>query len=953
MKRPRSSIVSSKVAMLLLLVFIVVIGTATFIEEAYDTTTTRLLVYDALWFEFLMLILVIFYVLMVFQKNLWSTEKIPQLIFHLSFAFLFLGGGVSRYFGYEANMYIQENEAVNQIFTTKPYLQLRVKGNEIDYISEEPLYFSQIAKNDFQLEFTVNTSETLYVAYKNYTSKASEFFERLGTPEEKIDYRSRNPGEDGPDALEISVTYKDQIHDVIIFYDQTRYVQQFRSFDLDGLELEIAYGPKPVVLPFSLQLLDFTLSKYPGTNIPSASESKVLVIDNRENMKREYLIAKNKVLDYDGYRFFQTSYDDNETATILTVNYDYYGTRITYFGYGLMIVGALLILFFKRSHFSQLDVRIREVRKRRKSLYVSIFLLIGIHGMAFSQNNIQKPVNAAHADLFGHLIVQTYEGRFTSVHSLAVDVIHKITGKDNFHFEGKGNMDAMHMFLDWHLDPEYWKQQELIVVREKALRELLGVEGKHAPFSAFFDEKNNFKLADLAQRSYQKKAASRTTFDREVLKVTERVNIFNMAINGTLLKLFPDRSSENNRWLSWNEPLAYYVISDVIVKRDPNLGIQEYTFNNILKRYFVSTSIACALNDYSVPEDLIRYIDEIQQQLSPPGLLPSKKKIEWEVVYNKTKVFDSLKYMYAFLGVGLLLISFIRILKARESRKLKLVSGLYIGLILVAFLYQTFGMALRWYIGGHAPWSNGYEVLLLVAWGGMIAGFSVIRYSKITLAATALLAFLILMTAGHSYYDPQLTNLNPVLKSFWLIIHVAIITIGYGFLTLSFILGLITLLIHIFRRQKKHELFTLVIEELTLINEKLVTVGMLLTAIGTFIGCIWANESWGSYWAWNAKQVWSLIIVLIYGVVLHFKYIPKLGSNLAFNIGAILSFSSVLMTFIGVNYYFTKGLHSYASDDPPIFPIWAWISILILVVLIVTAVIRSNYGSRTENFTFK
>ena len=233
-----------------------------------------------------------------------------------------------------------------------------------------------------------------------------------------------------------------------------------------------------------------------------------------------------------------------------------------------------------------------------------------------------------------------------------------------------------------------------------------------------------------------------------------------------------------------------------------------------------------------------------------------------------------------------------------------------------------------------------------MAWGGVLAGFSVIKYSKITLASTALLAFFILLTAGHSYYDPQLTNLNPVLKSYWLIIHVAIITIGYGFLALSFLLALITISIQLFRSRKKHELFTLIIQELTLINEKLVTIGMLLTAIGTFIGCIWANESWGTYWSWNAKQTWSLIIVLIYGVVLHFKYIPKMRSTLAFNIGAMISFGSVLMTFIGVNYYFTTGLHSYATDDPPIFPVWAWVSIISLLIIIVSAIIKENYWER-------
>lgn len=115
-------------------------------------------------------------------------------------------------------------------------------------------------------------------------------------------------------------------------------------------------------------------------------------------------------------------------------------------------------------------------------------------------------------------------------------------------------------------------------------------------------------------------------------------------------------------------------------------------------------------------------------------------------------------------------------------------------------------------------------------------------------------------------------------------------------------------------------------------------------AVGTFIGCIWANESWGTYWGWDAKQVWSLIIILAYGLVLHLKFIPKMQSHLTFNIASVISFSSVIMTFVGVNYYFTKGLHSYASDDPPIFPLWAWVTIIALLLIMTAAVVKDNYS---------
>ncbi len=934
--------------MLLLTAFIIIIGSATIIENTYDTVTAQLLIYKAMWFEFLMLILVVLFIVNMSRKKLFCLEKLPQLIFHFSFIILFIGGGITRYFGFEANMHIVENESVNVLYTSEPYFQLRTPDATIEYVSKRPLYFSQIENNSFHLEFETEAIGDIEITYQDYIFNAQDLFYLHSIEEEKTDYKTRNPDKEGPDALIINVTYNGKTQEAILFYDDTKYIQKFKPFIFDDLQLEMTYGPKPIYLPFSLQLKDFTLSKYPGTNIPSSSESDVVLIDDRANLKEEHLIAKNNVLDYDGYRFFQTSYDDDEKGTILTVNYDYYGTRITYFGYILMIIGALLILLSKKSHFSQLDNKIREVRARRKSIIMTVLLMVGIHSFGFSQNIIQNPINVDHADQFGHLLVQTYDGRFSSVHSLANDVVHKLSGKDHFNIDGKGKMDAMQLFLDMHVDPDFWKFQKIIVVREQALRDILGISGKYAPFNVFYNKSNNYKLEELAQKAFQKKAADQNTLEREIIKVTERVNIFSMIINGTLLQVFPEQNSDNNKWISWNEELAFKPLSGSILMLNSDLKLAEFNYSNIMRSYLISTIRARESNDYSTTNKILGYIHSIQRQLAPNELLPSERKIEMEVLYNKSKIFDHLKYAYLLLGIALLLLTFIENFRYTPSKWIALSIKILVTFIIAAFVYQTFGMGMRWYLGGHAPWSNGYEVLLLVAWGGMLAGFSVIRYSKITLASTALLAFFILLTAGHSYYDPQLTNLNPVLKSYWLILHVAIITIGYGFLGLSFLLGLITLTLHLFKTKKKQEIFHLVIQELSYINEKLLTIGMLLTAIGTFIGCIWANESWGTYWSWNAKQTWSLIIVLLYGVVLHFKYIPTLKSTLAFNIGAVISFGSVLMTFVGVNYYFSKGLHSYASDDPPIFPHWAWIAIITLIALIITAIIKES-GQKKED----
>lgn len=939
---------SIQLSIALLFAYVLIICFATFIEEKYDTATAKLLFYEAKWFEFLMILLVVLFVFYAIKNGSFYKDKLSRFIFHVSFIVLIIGGGVTRYFGFEANMHIVENEEVDVIYTAEPYLQMRMADKDTLYSSSRPLYFSQIEDNDFRLEFDVDGK--FIIDYKNYIYNAKEVIEENSKGESYVRYEANDSDRKSFDVLIVDVSYQNKTHEAVLFYADTQYIQKFQAFVFDDLKFEMVYGPKQIDLPFALKLNEFTLTKYPGTNIPSESESSVLLIDERNNVREEHVIAKNKVLDYDGYRFFQTSYDDDENGTIISVNYDYYGTRITYFGYFLMILGALLVLVSKKSSFWQYGKMLKEVRAKRKSLLIALILLVGYSSEGYSQYRYQNPISADHADNFGHMLVQTYDGRFSSVNSLAADVIHKISGKDNIRTKEKGNMGYMQVFLDMHVDPDFWKKQEVIVVREQSLRNIIGISGKYASFNDF-DDNGYYKLEELSIRAFRKKASDQSNLEREVIKVTERVNIFMMTINGSLLRLFPEQDSKNNKWISWNDTLAYKPLYGELLIYNEDLQLREYNYFNIMRTYFISTIHARETNDYAIPEKIIGFIKSIQRQLTPKDLLPSEQKIDLEIFYNKSRFFDYLIYVYAFLGIVLLVLALFENFRSKPGEKIKLAIKIFIVLFIAAFVYQTFGMGLRWYLGGHAPWSNGYEVLLLVAWGGVIAGFSVIKYSKITLASTAILASAILMIAGLSYYDPQLTNLNPVLKSYWLIIHVAIITIGYGFLALSFITGLIVVVVNLIKSEERKLIFNLVIEELTYINKRIITIGMFLTAIGTFIGCVWANESWGSYWAWNAKQSWSLIIVLVYGMILHFKNIPYLKSHLAFNIAAIFSFASVIMTFVGVNYYFTKGLHSYASDDPPVFPVWIWFLIISIGVLVSASIAKTIWEEKKSHKT--
>jgi cytochrome c-type biogenesis protein CcsB len=228
--------------------------------------------------------------------------------------------------------------------------------------------------------------------------------------------------------------------------------------------------------------------------------------------------------------------------------------------------------------------------------------------------------------------------------------------------------------------------------------------------------------------------------------------------------------------------------------------------------------------------------------------------------------------------------------------------------------------------------SNGYESLIFISWVTLLAGFIFSRLSPFALSATAVLGSMILMVAHLSFMDPEITNLVPVLKSYLLTIHVSVITGSYGFLGLGAILGLINLILLIFSNKNNIDRISSTIDELTVINYRTLTLGIYFLTIGTFLGAIWANESWGRYWGWDPKETWSLITIVIYSIVIHSRNIPGLKDIFTFNLLSMLALSSVLMTYFGVNYYLS-GLHSYASGDPVPVPSFVYIAVVLLAAV--------------------
>ncbi|MDP1621732.1 MAG: hypothetical protein Q8M08_05260 [Bacteroidales bacterium] len=231
-----------------------------------------------------------------------------------------------------------------------------------------------------------------------------------------------------------------------------------------------------------------------------------------------------------------------------------------------------------------------------------------------------------------------------------------------------------------------------------------------------------YKLQKYTEEAFRKKQSAQNSFDKEIIKVDERLNIFEMAIKGSIFKFFPVEGHENNKWVSWDEKAAAQQLSGSMNDLCSELQLNPLSYTNIMMAYLSEVSKATVSGDYMKADKILGVINDIQRNSASKQLLASDAKIRVEILYNKLQIFIMLRNGYAVLSMLLLLLAFIDNFQLKKNRTISLALNISITVLGLAFLYHTFGMILRWYLTGHAPWSNGYEALLLIAWGGFLPG---------------------------------------------------------------------------------------------------------------------------------------------------------------------------------------------------------------------------------------
>ncbi len=686
------------------------------------------------------------------------------------------------------------------------------------------------------------------------------------------------------------------------------------SFDFGDAQLAVAYGAKRIQLPFQLKLNNFILERYPGTNSPSSFESQVTLIDTEKGIEEDRRIFMNNILDHRGYRFFQTSYDRDEMGTYLSVNHDWWGTIISYIGYALLTLGMLLTLVQPRSRYRSLSEQLKKSKN-----YVATFLLLMMAATVSAQDLPEIP--AHHAEKWSRVVVQDFKGRLKPMNTHDNEILRKLHKGTSFR-----GQNADQVVLNMIIYPDYWVDVPFLKnTKEPEVQEILGTDSTYLSYSDFFDG-SSYKLEDYVEASNLLETRDRTSFDKAILKMDEKLNICNMIFLGNIARIFPQEYDDNDRWLTPAD-LAH--------------GTQTFRIDSMMTLFFPAyrqtVQESMQSGDWELADKLIDQL-EVYQRRYANHIMPSKEKIDAEIQLNKRNVFGALAKVYGLLGLLFLIAFFILVFSHSQLQWPTTVAW---GLLATAFIYHLYGLAMRWYVSGHAPWSNGYESMIYIASTTVLAGLIFARKSLGGLASTAILSSVILLIAGLSNMDPEISPLVPVLKSYWMTIHVSMEAGSYGFLILAAIIGVINLILYLLTTERnKNHLFR-TIKEMSYISEMTMIGGLIMFSIGTYLGGVWANESWGRYWGWDAKETWALVSILVYAFILHMRFIPGMRGFFALNVGSLFGFASIMMTYFGVNYYLS-GLHSYAAGDPVPLPSYVPITAAVLAVLSILAFLKKR-----------
>jgi len=437
---------------------------------------------------------------------------------------------------------------------------------------------------------------------------------------------------------------------------------------------------------------------------------------------------------------------------------------------------------------------------------------------------------------------------------------------------GDEKRSAMEVITGLWLEPEAWISQPLILINNLQLKEAAGLDASRKLFS-HEELVQNPQFVALLQKTQAAKRAVKdgklTGMDKQVEEVGMRLAEFEQLFRGDLFRVVANPDGEGAPWFT-------------VRPDDPT---------------FVALSTAWKENDEAAfAKAAAEFRDALARQA--PEMQPPAWKLDLENSYQQAHPFRWAWILYLLGGITLAVTSL-------RGRKVGYVLGwIFAG---AGFLCQLAGFVCRVIIAGRPPVSNMYESVIWVAFGAVFFAliFEAIYRSRFFLLGATFAAVIPLILADTQplALDSSIQPLVPVLQSnFWLATHVLIITLSYAAFLLALGVAHIVLGKVILGRKPAAALYNYIYRTLQ--------VGVLLLAIGTILGAVWANYSWGRFWDWDPKETWALVALLVYLFILHGR-IAGAWAGFGLAIGAVLAFQTIIMAWYGVNFVLGVGLHSY------------------------------------------
>lgn len=907
------------ISLILLFIVAFLCALATILEAKFNTSFAKEYIYNAWYFHILFLFLACILLSFLYKMR----KKLSIFLLHLSLIIIFIGACLTHFFAKEGIIHLKNNESTQEFLSTQTFLTFKInnksiknedftksinlENNILDFVelSNEGSYANvlsddlndlallslklNIDNKDYSLELRqnecalINDINLCFDAKKDknyimFSLENNEFFinsdeellfknsykdEKI-TKKSKIDYGlyyTKDFSFSIIDALKSAkLGYKLSGGDLKILHLKLNkkddiYLALNEEFKKDNIS--ILWAQDSFDLGFKMYLKRFKVDYYESSKIAKNYKSELLVLD--DDKKFDFELMVNKPLDYKGFRFFQHSFDEDFSGTYISVNKDP-GKNITYLGYFLLFISAFLNLFSKE--FKQL---------------LKATLLIFL---CFNTNLKADDLNS-HLKILDEVLVLDLNERILPFYSYSKDLCIKLKSCKNEHSLSVFKLTS---------DVDFVNNARLIYV-EKDFFSKLGINNNYAKFSDFYQD-SKYKLSKELKNTLQKGESNFNEFDKKLVKLDERVNIFYLIFTGELFKILPELSEGK-------------LVLKSIFAQDLSLENQK-----IANKYINSILLAKLSNDYKNANEILLEIKKMQQAYSS---LPSDLNIKAQIFLSKINGFDYLLFAYLFLFI-LAFFSF---------------KSAYF-LSLLSFVCFSFLLALRAFIAGYAPFSNTYESLIYIAF--VLALIMLIFRNKLIFILASLLCVCILLSVLLNEINPQITNLTPALNSIYLSIHVSVISASYSFFALSCALSFLFLC-------KENKIF--------LNQAKLFThIALLLLLCGNFLGAIWANESWGRYWGWDSKETWTLVSILFYSIVLHLKY-TKIYSDFLYALLNFYAFNSILMTYFGVN-YFLNGKHSYAGFKSE-FIYYKYLILYVILILILSLIFIYKRKKKCKN----